>query len=91
VHLSIEARFLLDSIIVVLATFMFFVLRGGTMARAWVWISLGPLLTALADIAFSLGTLQGWYYSGHPSELIYLGGYISLALGFDEQRDSILD
>jgi hypothetical protein len=35
---------------------------------------------------FSLGTLQGWYYSGHPIELIQLWGYIALGLGFDEQR-----
>lgn len=76
----------LDSALVVLAIFMFFVFRGGKMAGAWVWISLGLLLTALADIAFSLGSLQGWYYSGHPIELIQFWGYIGLALGLDEQR-----
>jgi hypothetical protein len=80
----------LDSMLVVLAVFMFFVFRGGKMAGAWVWISLGLLLTALADIAFSLGTLQGWYYSGHPIELIQFWGYIGLALGFDEQRTADL-
>jgi len=56
------------------------------MAGAWVWISIGLLLSALADIMFSLGTLQGWYYSGHPIELIDLWGSIALGLGFDEQR-----
>jgi hypothetical protein len=77
-----------DSMLVVLAIFMFFVFRGGKMAGAWVWISLGLLLTALADIAFSLGSLQGWYYSGHPIELIQFWGYLSLALGLDEQRNA---
>jgi hypothetical protein len=76
----------LDSMLVVLAIFMFFLFRGGKMAGAWVWISLGLLLNALADITFSLGTLQGWYYSGHPIELIQFWGYICLALGLDEQR-----
>jgi len=78
----------LDSMLVVLAIFMFFAFRGGRMAGAWVWITLGLLLTALADIAFSLGSLQGWYYSGHPIDLIQFWGYIGLALGLDEQRDA---
>jgi hypothetical protein len=78
----------LDSMLVVLAIFMFFVFRGGKMAGAWVWVSLGLLLNALADIAFSLGSLQGWYYSGHPIELIQFWGYIGLALGLDEQRNA---
>jgi hypothetical protein len=78
---------LLDSMLVVLAIFMFFVFSGGKMAGVWVWISFGLLLTALADIAFSLGSLQGWYYSGHPIELIQFWGYISLALGLESQRE----
>jgi len=76
----------LDSILAVLAIFVFFVFRGGKIANAWFWLSLGLLLNALADIAFSLGSLQGWYYSGHPVELIQLWGYICLALGLEEQR-----
>jgi hypothetical protein len=80
----------LDSMLVVLAIFMLFVFRGGKMAGAWIWISLGLLLTALADITFSLGSLQGWYYSGHPIDLIQFWGYIGLALGLDEQRTADL-
>ena len=79
----------LDSMAVVLAVFMFFVFRGGKMAYAWVWISVGLLLSALADISFSLGTLQGWYYSGNPMELIQFSGYICFAIGLDEQRRAI--
>lgn len=80
----------LDSMLVVLAIFMFFLFRGGKMVGSWVWISLGLLLNVLADIMFSLGTLQGWYYSGHPIELIQFWGYIGLGLGFDEQRGAQL-
>ncbi|HYW01808.1 MAG TPA: hypothetical protein VE862_10070 [Candidatus Acidoferrum sp.] len=79
----------LDSMLVVLAVFMLFVFRGGKMAHAWVWISVGLLLSALADISFSLGTLQGWYYSGNPIELIQFSGYLCFALGLDEQRRAI--
>jgi len=76
----------LDAILLTLALLMFLVFEGSIMSSAWLWISLGLLLTTLADIAFSLGTLQGWYYSGHPIELMYLWGYLSLAVGFDGQR-----
>ena len=60
------------------------------MARPWMWISIGLLLNAFADMLFSLGTLQGWYYSGHPVELVQLYGYIALGLGFYEQSEAQL-
>jgi len=75
----------LDSVLVVLVFFMLFAFRGGKMEKSWIWIAFGLLLNAAADILFSLGTLQGWYYSGHPIELVQLWSYISLGLGFYEQ------
>jgi hypothetical protein len=75
----------LDSILVLLAFLMVFIFRGGKMAGSWLWIAFGLLLNAGADILFSLGTLQGWYYSGHPIELVQLWAYIGLGLGFYEQ------
>jgi len=39
-------------------------------------------LTALADIAFSLGTIEGWYFSGHPIEILWFWVYVAMALGF---------
>lgn len=80
---------ILDSVLVVLALFMFFAFRGGEMANSWLWISFGLLLNAVADIVFSLGTLQGWYYSGHPIELIQFWGYIGLGLGLYDQRGAL--
>ena len=76
----------LDAILLTLAIAMFIVFEGSETSYSWLWISLGLLLTTLADIAFSFGTLEGWYYSGHPIELLWLWGYISLALGFNDQR-----
>lgn len=63
--------------------------RGGTLAQSWIWISIGIALTTIADIFFSQGTLAGWYYSGHPVELFYLWGYVSMGLGFQTQRTEL--
>jgi hypothetical protein len=76
---------ILDLILFVLAFLMFLSFAGGTVARAWVWMSLGLVLRVLFDIALGLGVLQGWYYAGHPIEVIQLWAYISFALGLVEQ------
>ena len=77
---------MLDAVLTTLAVLMFLTYSGGLFAKPWVTISAGLVLVGLYDIMFSLGTLQGWYYSGHPIELLYAWGYIGLGLGFDHQR-----
>ncbi len=79
----------LDALLLVLAVFMFFIVEGGSVAAPWFWMAFGLLLTAVADIAFSLSTLDGQYFSGHPIELLWLWGYICMGLGFGGQRDAI--
>ncbi len=76
----------LDALLLILTIAMLLLFEGGAMAEGWLWISLGLLLTTVADIAFSFGTIEDWYYSGHPIELAWLWGYVALALGFDDQR-----
>lgn len=76
----------LDSVLLILAIMMLLIFEGAPPSTSWLWISVGMILTTIADISFSVGTLQGWYYSGHPVELLYVWGYIALALGFDNQR-----
>jgi len=76
----------LDVLLLVFAVMMALVFEHGRFASSWLWIALGMFLTAVGDIAFSYGTLTGWYYSGHPTELFYLWGYLSLGLGFDSQK-----
>ena len=78
-----------DAILLSLVVAVFLTLKGGKLAPSWLWIGLGVLLTAIVDIIFSLGTLQGWYYSGHPIELLWVWGYVSMALGFYNQRTSL--
>lgn len=75
----------LDVLLIVLAIMMAMAFADGSIGKAWLWIAVGLLLNAVGDIAFSYGTLMGWYYSGHPMELLYLWGYLSLGLGFAQQ------
>lgn len=75
----------LDVLLIVLAIMMAMAFADGSISKAWLWIAVGLLLNAVGDIAFSYGTLMGWYYSGHPMELLYLWGYLSLGLGFAQQ------
>jgi len=79
----------LDVIVLIPCLFMAVIFRGGVMAGSWRWISLGIALNVVADILFSHGTLTGWYFSGHPIELFYLWGYVSLGLGFQAQRTEL--
>jgi len=58
----------------------------GRLGDAWLLISLGLILTAVADLLFSYTTLQGIYFEGHPLELLYLWGYLALLLGFHAHR-----
>jgi len=64
----------------------FLIFFEGKLGEAWLLISLGLILTAVADLLFSYTTLQGIYFEGHPSELVYLWGYLALLLGFHIHR-----
>ncbi len=76
----------LDAVLLILTIAMLLAFEGAPAATPWFWISVGMVLMTIGDIGFSFGTLQGWYYSGHPIELLYVWGYVSLGLGFDNQR-----
>jgi hypothetical protein len=80
---------LLDTVLIVFAVMMALAFGRGRFAGDWLWITLGMILQGAADIAFSYGTLTGWYYSGHPIELLYVYGYIALGLGFARQTRSL--
>jgi hypothetical protein len=80
---------LLDTLLIVFAVMMTIVLGKGRFANDWLWITLALILQGAADIAFGYGTLMGWYFSGHPLELVYLYGYLALGLGFVHQTRSL--
>jgi hypothetical protein len=76
---------LLDASLVALAVMVAITFEKGRFANDWLWIALGISLNGVADMAFSYGTLVGWYYSGHPIELLYVWSYLCLGLGFAHQ------
>lgn len=76
----------LDAVLMALVMMRLIAFIGTSLGRPWTWIFCGLLLYSFADIIFSWGTLAGWYYSGHPIELLWLYGYLALALGFNRQR-----
>jgi len=77
---------LMDAVLMALVTTRLIAFIGTSLGRPWTWIFCGLLLYSFADIMFSWGTLAGWYYSGHPIELLWLYGYLAFALGFNRQR-----
>jgi len=79
----------LDAGLLFLAVTMLFLHGSGTLAKGGEWISIGVFLTSVGALLFSLGTMQGWYYSGHPVELPYLWGYLAVSLGLDTQRKTL--
>jgi len=79
----------LDSTLLVLALTVLLIFEKGKFARAWLWFAVGLLLAGLGHLAFSYGTLMGWYYSGNPIELLWLGSYLCLGLGFTYQTRDI--
>jgi len=76
----------MDAVLMALVTTRLIAFIGTSLGRPWTWIFCGLLLYSFADIMFSWGTLAGWYYSGHPIELLWLYGYLAFALGFNRQR-----
>jgi len=82
---------ILDAVVVVLVAMRFITFASTRIGKPWLWIFSGLFLQSIADILFSYGTLTGWYYSGHPIELLWLFGYLSLMLGFNGQRKEFSD
>jgi hypothetical protein len=79
----------LDAVLLALVSMIMIGLSGVTLAKPWRWIFAGFLVYSIADIMFSWGTLTGWYYSGHPIELLWLYGYLAIAIGFNQQKTGL--
>lgn len=73
---------LLDAVLLVTALPTFILFRKGTFWKPTLAIILGILLSLAGDLLFSLTTLYGAYYDGHPLELLFLWSYLMFALGF---------
>jgi len=62
------------------------IFTGGKIAVAWALISIATFMDVVGDMLFSLTTLQGTYYNGHPLELLFHFSYILYALAFYAHR-----
>jgi len=57
-------------------------LFGGDLWKALLFLVIGAILNAGANLLFSYLTLLSVYYEGNPSELLYLWSYIGFCLAF---------
>ncbi|HTP06737.1 MAG TPA: hypothetical protein VMP08_00695 [Anaerolineae bacterium] len=87
VQLLVGAYYLIGSLgVAFIATLSLMYLRGGLVARPWVYIVISILMFAVAGLAFSFGTWTNTYATGSNflsavSDVGYLAGYLSAAAG----------
>lgn len=58
------------------------VFQKGKLGRSWLFINAAILATVIADFLFSYTTAQELYYSGHPTDLLYLYSYLLFFVAF---------
>lgn len=68
---------LLSTALVGLAIF-----QKGSLGKSWLWIILGILFNVAGDMIFSYTTAQDTYYNSHPSELLFIYGYLLFMTAF---------
>lgn len=73
---------ILDIGLFALAFSILLIFLGGSVGKAWFFLTMGIILNVGADLFFSYAELQGFYYEGNPFELFWLWGYIAFILGF---------
>jgi hypothetical protein len=87
---------LLDVALLIIAVPILFLFRRGTFWRPFLFVTIGLLLTFLADVLFTWATLSGAYYDGSYLELFFHWSYLTLAYGFylrfrGGTRDNLLE
>ena len=73
---------LLDVALLVVALPMFFLFRKGTFWRPYLFVTVGLLLTFVADVLFTWSTLNDVYYDGSFLELFFHWSYLAFAYAF---------
>jgi hypothetical protein len=74
----------LDAILLTVAIPILLLFRKGSYWRPMLFILLGLILQFVGDLAFAQGVLNGVYYAGSPTDMIFDWSYLALALGFYE-------
>jgi len=81
-YITLDLIILIFSAEAFLLTLGYQSLVGGGLWKAWLFLTVGAMLDAVADLLFSNLTLLDVYYEGHPSELLYLWAYVAYCLAF---------
>jgi len=76
----------LDLVLLSLAVLSLAIFVGGTIARWWILFGLGATLYVVGDEFFLYQVAGGIYYNGGLDDLIFLVGYLVLALAFYTHR-----
>jgi len=73
---------LLDLVLFSMALLGLAVFQKGSLGKSWILITAGIILNTAGDFLFGYTTAQNTYYNGHPSELLFVWGYIVFTLAF---------
>jgi hypothetical protein len=73
---------LLDVALLSVALPMVLLFRKGTFWRPFLFITIGLILTFVADVLFTWTNLNGTYYDGNYLELFFHWSYLTLTYGF---------
>jgi len=74
-----------DWLILIPAVFTLFTLRHGVLAKPWLALVAGFLLMVVADSLFSYMTFRGFYRTGSMIDLVWVAGYLVIALASLQQ------
>ena len=70
-----------DSIILIPAFIGVVLFFRGEVNFTWSLICLGIILQAAGDTSFQFATFTNTYYSGHPSDIVFLWSYLAFSFG----------
>jgi len=76
----------LDMALLSLAVLSLSIFIGGSIAKWWVIFGVGAALYVIADEFFLYQVANGTYYNGSVDDLIFLLGYLTVALAFYTHR-----
>jgi hypothetical protein len=78
-RVAIEAIYpVLDIALLTMALTGMFMFLEGRLGRVWMLVSIGVFFLTLADLVYFAYP----FYTGHPLELLWLYGYLFIALAF---------
>ena len=75
-----------DLILVLLAGILTLALWGGAFTAPWGLIFMGFFALAFGNLTFSFLSWKGTYFTGHVSDLFWIGGFVLIAAGLHFQR-----